>query len=1013
MGAVSIEIPSDAPQDPFYSATTPSGPAFLDTAACLCTLREASTTGTDEPAWRCAGSQFQMNTSNTTSGKWFRSIHNPAASEAQHNGSLLWDASTPPDTSEALTLDEVSDSLVALGLTPLSVYDAACTGKNQTTFSTAYYRATAERESNKSMIDALPCWLGPTAVPVQIMGLEEWQRDGCNAGFLCENNTVNSLPQFCPPLEACAVGRAAGLVCQLDGTNVGMGPFEPVLCQGRYYCPEGGAQKIRCPAGHFCRPGSVRPTPCSLGSSCPEGSVSESFYAPLVVLVVLDFILVLVMVLSTMRKRKTSPRPDRKIAGYRGLKSLSSDEESCSTLAMDASPRSEDFPAVPSPIDATTRATFGERIFHGKNDVEVTPQLDILVASMRKATETAGFGLTFSYTNLSYQPRNTTRPILHNVTGSIRHGSLTAIMGGSGAGKSTFINVLMGKLTSTGGSVAVNNVSQQLRRYKKLIGYVPQDDIVLPELTVRENILHSARIRLPRDWTDVETQAHVDAVIDCLELSHVRDSLIGTTGRPLISGGQRRRVSIGMELAAAPMAMFLDEPTSGLDAASASSIMRTLRSIVRLGITVIVTIHQPRADIMAMVDELMLLADGQVVCQGSGGACQEHLERLGFSFPACANPGDVITDIITGNSQVYKAEGHTSTKWLVEQWAYSRANHSSSGSLPSANASVSTRTHHLWPSNKLSAMHMALHTQTTSSRQRSLQDATVLNAIKKRGASHLRQTQLCLQRAMLQQWRHKASFGSEMALASLAAFLLGLSQSSKNGVLFHGIYNASFAVLSPAADMTSAPQLSLLVGVSIGLISAGPGVRSLSEETLLQRREADAGHSRAAYLSAKVLASLPRMLAACAHFSAVMLFLARLSVPWGVAAGAHLAYFWCVHGLAAVVAVFVRREDAPLVATMSSLVVGVMCGAAPSLAQVGSWGLAWLWRMSPGVWLTEVYFGEIVRPAGYLYRVDLAAAAMGMRLDATARDLGVLVAIGVVYRVVAFGGLVWGTRLRI
>lgn len=108
---------------------------------------------------------------------------------------------------------------------------------------------------------------------------------------------------------------------------------------------------------------------------------------------------------------------------------------------------------------------------------------------------------------------------------------------------------------------------------------------MLPELTVYENILHSARIRLSRTWASADIKAHVDSVIDCLELSHVRNSLVGSVGKPVISGGQRKRVSIGMELAAAPMAIFLDEPTSGLDAASASSIMRTLKAIARLGIS--------------------------------------------------------------------------------------------------------------------------------------------------------------------------------------------------------------------------------------------------------------------------------------------------------------------------------------------------------------------------------------------------------------------------------------------
>ena len=169
------------------------------------------------------------------------------------------------------------------------------------------------------------------------------------------------------------------------------------------------------------------------------------------------------------------------------------------------------------------------------------------------------------------------------------------------AAAATFMNLLLGKESHTGGVTKVNGVPGSLSRYeimcnsnlsalpnilsryRKLIGYVPQDDIILPELTVRENILHSARIRLPSTWTDNEIEHHVDIVINCLQLSHVTDSLVGSTAALGISGGERKRVSIGMELAAAPMALFLDEPTSGLDATAAALIISILKELACLG----------------------------------------------------------------------------------------------------------------------------------------------------------------------------------------------------------------------------------------------------------------------------------------------------------------------------------------------------------------------------------------------------------------------------------------------
>lgn len=1008
---------SDILQDPFLPIEIPSGPAFLDTEACLCSYRQDPITTSNNLAWECIGNQAD-GIQETTKGKWFRPIHNATTDDTQ-DFEAIWDASNGPNTATPLMYDVNQDSLVLVNSSALDVHDAACTGQNQTTFSTAFYRAVEERKNNETMVDAMPCWRGPYAIPLQIMGLADWQQYGCNEGFLCENNTVNSLPQYCPPIEACQDSRAAGDVCRLNQSNSGTGPFEPVVCQGGYYCPKGGAVKLLCPAGHYCQPGTATPRPCLVGSLCPEGSISQTFYLPVIFLLVLDLFLVFGMVLTLLRNRTKKASSSHLVTAYKSLDNESDMESgSGSPTEESAAPELPAFTgsrALLSTEPAPSVRSMDDTIIE---EEELNPTLMGLVESMRKATNTSLFGLSFRYDNLTYHPRGSPRPILYNVTGSIRQGNLTAIMGGSGAGKSTFVNVLMGKLTNTGGVVRVNDVPNKVRAYRKLIGYVPQDDIVLPELTVRENILHSARVRLPRRWTDAEIRTHVDRVIECLDLSHVRDSPVGTVGKPLISGGQRKRVSIGMELAAAPMAIFLDEPTSGLDATSASSIMNVLKSIARLGISVIVTIHQPRLQIIDILDELIFLANGQIVCQGPQGYVQAYFEGLGFKFPQHTNFGDVVTDIITGNGRLYKTRGSVSVEYLINSWRYSQK--SVKGGADSSitldtSSTLDASTVYVESSryNRKSRHIISLAGIGRVLRLHTVHDQDVHDSLKGHGASRLQQIWLCLRRAMLQQWRHKVSFWTEMTLSSLAAFLLGLAQHSKNGVLFRGLYKGTFDMLSPAVDLESAPQFALLLGVAIGLISAGPGVRAFSEEILLQRREAEAGHSRLAYFLAKVLATLPRMVLACLHFSVIVLFLSRLLVPWTTAFAANLAYFWCIYGMASVVSMLVRREDAPLLATMVSLIMGILCGAAPSLSTVRSWHMAWLWRMSPGVWLSELYFGELVRPYDYLYRTEIAAAVTGYSLNHTARNLGVLVAIGVAFRLMAYIGLIGGKKLRV
>ncbi|KAI1363422.1 hypothetical protein F5Y08DRAFT_309687 [Xylaria arbuscula] len=1006
-------ILKSAPQNPYLPRESEYGPSFLDSSACLCSLRQVeqdslsddvSDDTTDDAgddlkratkadaAWQCIGNQTQ-GVYEVTTGKWFESLHGGSEVDLP-----VYDASNGPNTDKALTWDDDKNAFMDADLDSLTVYDRVCTAVNQTTFSTSFYRALAEREAGDDPIDAASCWR-PGSIPIEIQDVTSWTDTGCPSGFLCQNNTANSLPQYCIPFTECQSARLSGEVCRYQGKNFPMGPFEPVICQQGYYCPAGGQETLPCPAGTYCQPGAPTPTPCAVGSYCPEESIYQVFYIPLILLLALDVIIAVVLVWYAIHKRFRRSREGHTIskpkggissfaASMTGYKEIRDDgEHDHEMLPMQATympPRADAWTgfeaALNIPIPVSSDYTESEEYNMG-----LTPELRAFVDSMRKATDASQFGLSFTYNNLSFHPKGAPKPILQNVTGSIERGSLTAVMGGSGAGKSTFVNVLMGKTTNTGGLVSVNNIPGKIKRYKKLIGYVPQDDIVLPELTVYENILHSARIRLPRTWSSVDIKAHVNSVIDCLELSHVRNSLVGSVGKPVISGGQRKRVSIGMELAAAPMAIFLDEPTSGLDATSASSIMRTLKAIARLGISVIVIIHQPRVEIFEMLDELILLGNGQIIYEGSEKGVQRFFENVGFRFPPHANTADVITDIITGNGRTYKKVGDISKESLINHWAHSRQN-----------AEIKSR-HESIQSDRASIK----HTQTI---QRGL--------LKSRGAPRWKQGWLCLQRAMLQQWRAKSTFWFEMGLASLSGILLGLAESSKKGILFKGIHNSPFEILSVATDIQSVPELALLTVIAIGLVSGAPGVKVFSEEMLLYRREAEAGHSRIAYFLAKNLSVFPRMAFACLHFTTLILVLAVPIIPWGNAFLTNFVYFYCIYGLASVMSMIVKREDAPLFATMISLIVGILSGAAPPLSKVKEWHLEWLWRASPGTWLAEVYFGQMIEPFRYLYDVDLAARIAGFRLHELWTNILVLLLIGTIYRIVAYIGLVFGVRWR-
>ena len=792
-----------------------------------------------------------------------------------------------------------------------------------------------------------------------------------------QKNSATNPPTYCPPSPLAQEARLTGQ------TTPPMGPYEPVVYKKGNYCPPGGAQEIECPSGYFCSIGAYEPTQCSFGALCTSGSYRDRSLLPIGLLIALDLLLV-----SAILVRKIS-WPGRRGGSQRRFtraKQLRSALAFASSKAQNEQylPLENDGIRLESRISGVRRADTGflavmdnSFAFDESDDVDSErPDSDIqqFVESLSRCTTATTIGLSFEFENLMFQPKGYSQPILSQVTGKITNGSFWGVMGASGAGKSTFVNVLMGKHLHTGGVTKINGNIGVTVKYKKVIGYVPQDDVVLPELTVRENILHSARIRLPSDWSDKATQRHVDLVLKCLQLSHVQHSQVGSTTTPIISGGERKRVSIGIELAAAPMALFLDEPTSGLDATSASSIMSILKAVSRLGVTVVTIIHQPRHEIFEALDSVLLLGAGRVIYSGKEAETQAYFEDCGFKFPQGHNPADAIMDIIAGQGHLYKKLGDTDVSHLIEQWRYRQ------DALNVARGHPIPRPSHI----EMNAL-----------------DKT----IRMRGAPWYRQTYFCLGRAFLQQYRLLSSFYSEIGVATLAGLLLGLAETSQDGINFRGIFQHPYELLSSSADYSSVPEMSLLIGLATGIIASPPGVKVFGEEKMIYAREASSGHNRFAYYMGKVLSTLPRMILSTLHFTTPFMYLSTPKMTWGAAFIPNLLYFYCIYGVSSCVSMVTRREDGPLIATMTSLVVGIISGVRPSLHTVGGWHMTWLWRTSPGTWLSEAYFTENVTPYRYLYQIDKAAAGTGYTLGRYSLDLVVLFLLGTVYRVIAFAVL--------
>ncbi|KAI3697943.1 hypothetical protein L6452_31049 [Arctium lappa] len=278
----------------------------------------------------------------------------------------------------------------------------------------------------------------------------------------------------------------------------------------------------------------------------------------------------------------------------------------------------------------------------GTNELNINEDLSLEAAN--SAAPKRGMVLPFtplsmSFDNVNYyvdmplamQEQGVTEDkleLLREVSGAFRPGVLTALMGISGAGKTTLMDVLAGRKTGgyIEGDIRISGFPKVQETFTRISGYCEQNDIHSPQVTVYESLVFSAFLRLPKDINKEEKMLFVDEVMELVELDNLKDKIVGIPGVTGLSTQQRKRLTIAVELVANPSIIFMDEPTTGLDARAAAIVMRTVRNTVDTGRTVVCTIHQPGIDIFEAFDELFLMkTGGEVIYSGSLGLKSEKL----------------------------------------------------------------------------------------------------------------------------------------------------------------------------------------------------------------------------------------------------------------------------------------------------------------------------------------------------------------------------------------------------
>nr|KYP53068.1 ABC transporter G family member 28 [Cajanus cajan] len=521
----------------------------------------------------------------------------------------------------------------------------------------------------------------------------------CPLGSYCPLATLNKTTGICEPYLYQLPPMQPNHTC--GGANVwaDVSSSSEIFCSAGSYCPT-TTKRISCSSGHYCRMGSTSEKRCFKLSSCNSNTATQNMHAYGIMLIAALSTLLLIIyncsdqVLTTRERRvaksrEAAARSARKTANARQRWHFAKDAtkkgamglqaQLSRTFKKDAEIETRD-KSVPANVSKGKQAHTHSQIFkyaYAQLEKEKAQQQEnkkltfsgvIKMATNTEKRKRPLIEISFRDLTLTLKAQN--KHILRYVTGKIKPGRITAVMGPSGAGKTTFLSALAGKALgcSVTGSILINGRNESIHSFKKITGFVPQDDVVHGNLTVEENLWFSAQCRLSADLSKPEKVLVVERVIEFLGLQSVRNSLVGTVEKRGISGGQRKRVNVGLEMVMEPSLLILDEPTSGLDSASSQLLLRALRREALEGVNICMVVHQPSYALFKMFDDLILLGKGGLtVYHGSAKKVEEYFSSLGIIIPERINPPDYIIDILEGIAAPGGSSG-LSYKELPVRW---------------------------------------------------------------------------------------------------------------------------------------------------------------------------------------------------------------------------------------------------------------------------------------------------------------------------------------------------------
>ena len=609
-----------------------------------------------------------------------------------------------------------------------------------------------------------------------------------------------------------------------------------------------------------------------------------------------------------------------------------------------------------------------------KNRLLVEMAIQAKSNSKAKINTTNQKSLDIEFDNLEYKLSDGS-VIMKNVSGFFRTGKMTAIMGPSGAGKSTLFSLLTGKVAKSKGSILLNGKKEDLSKYKKLIGYIPQDDIMLRELTVNNILSHSAKMRLPTSLSNKQIQQKVIETIEYLGLGQVINTVVGDEETRGISGGQRKRVNIGMEIVADPSVLFLDEPTSGLDSSTSLEVCEILnRLAVNNSMTIAAIVHSPSPKTFAMFSDVLFLGrGGQVVYFGPTKGVSHYFRELGFESND-DSPSDFAMDVISGRIHCNYDDDFRPAD-LVEYW---KSYQDGTPLKKICGRSKSIRRPNR-ESSSLNKLFTSIFTIVDDSLSWSLdvlselvgtiigimRMVTFVNDPVRNTPNSFFQYFLLLKRAFQQQFRSKKRFIFDSIIHFVAGTIVSVAIKNfiylgKNPkeVCQIAPFQLQFTCNSPVDFLNQAGML-----LCVGIFFAGQTTASYTfgNEKVVFWRDTSSGMPTLSYFLAKFTADIPRMVIASFFYTTGIIVFYDYRSKFIVLMGVVLCLYFVAFQMGYLLSILLNKSSVGLVATANGLLWGFLFGgASPDLTSVmtsaGYSQIRWLWSISAPRYGIEAFY---------------------------------------------------------